>query len=72
MSGFEDHSAYAQCIYAYSEGVGKEPKLFVGRLNGQIVSPRGINRFGYDTIFMPEGFKRTFAEITDEERKSIS
>lgn len=31
LAAFDDKSAYAQCIFAYSEGPGAEPKLFVGR-----------------------------------------
>ena len=51
VEGFEDRSAYAQCIFAFSEGPGKEPKLFVGRCDGEIVAPRGENMFGWDPIF---------------------
>ena len=72
VEGFEDRSAYAQCIFAYSEGPGKEPKLFVGRCDGQIVAPRGENMFGWDPIFQPNGYEQTFAEISAEEKNKIS
>ena len=51
LHGFEDKSAYAQCIVGYVEE-GK-PLLFIGRTEGSIVSPRG-STFGWDPIFQPQ------------------
>jgi XTP/dITP diphosphohydrolase len=51
---------------------GKE-YLFEGRINGTIISEkRGSNGFGYDPVFIPDGHKRTFAEMTDDEKNSLS
>ncbi|HLA96192.1 MAG TPA: RdgB/HAM1 family non-canonical purine NTP pyrophosphatase [Pyrinomonadaceae bacterium] len=36
------------------------------------LAPRGTNGFGYDPIFIPEKFDRTFGELTDLEKRSIS
>lgn len=47
--------------------------LFEGRVDGKIIeNQRGTSGFGYDPIFLPEGFDRTFAEMNDEEKNSIS
>jgi XTP/dITP diphosphohydrolase len=35
-------------------------------------SPRGTNGFGYDPIFLPAGFSRTYAELTAAEKNTIS
>ena len=48
---------------------------FVGRINGTIaVAPRGISHphLPYDSVFIPEGETRTFAEMTKEEKNAIS
>lgn len=51
---------------------GKE-YLFEGRVDGQIIeSQRGVSGFGYDPVFLPDGFDRTFAEMSEEEKNSIS
>jgi XTP/dITP diphosphohydrolase len=47
--------------------------LFEGIIKGHIsTEKRGNKGFGYDPIFIPEGFDRTFAEIEIEEKNKIS
>ncbi len=47
--------------------------LFEGRVDGIITNEkRGTNGFGYDPVFMPDGFMQTFAEMTDEQKNNIS
>ena len=45
---------------------------FVGKCEGEIVPPRGENQFGWDPIFQPKGYDKTFAEIDLEEKNKIS
>jgi inosine triphosphate pyrophosphatase len=70
LEGFEDKSAKAMAVVAYCEP-GKEPKVFEGIVEGTIVMPRG-ERFVWDPIFQPEGFKETYAEMTQEQKNKIS
>jgi inosine triphosphate pyrophosphatase len=72
LEGFEDKTAYSQCIFTYCEGPGKEPITFVGRCNGKIVKPRGPTGFGWDPVFEPEGYDKTFAELDKEVKNKIS
>lgn len=56
-------------------GYGKKPDevyFFEGVLKGKIVAPRGKNGFGFDPILMPDGFDKTLAEISFEEKNKIS
>jgi XTP/dITP diphosphohydrolase len=47
--------------------------FFEGRIDGIIINEkRGTNGFGYDPIFMPDGYKMTFAEMTSEQKNSLS
>ncbi|MDD4994841.1 MAG: non-canonical purine NTP pyrophosphatase [Candidatus Pacebacteria bacterium] len=59
--------AEAICCIAYN---GKEVHIFKGKIKGTIVYPRGKRGFGWDCIFQPEGYNKTFAEI--EEKNKIS
>ena len=47
--------------------------VFIGRVNGTVsLKPKGTNGFGYDPIFVPENYTRTFAEMSLEEKSVIS
>jgi XTP/dITP diphosphohydrolase len=47
-------------------------EYFEGRVDGRLVfPPRGANGFGYDPIFVPDGFSRGFGEMTAEEKHGI-
>jgi inosine triphosphate pyrophosphatase len=73
IEGYEDKSAYALCIFSYSDDPEKEPKTFIGKCHGKIVPPRGPpNSFGWDPIFQPDGFDETFAEMSKEVKNTIS
>jgi XTP/dITP diphosphohydrolase len=65
------HLAKFVCVAVYYNGKEKIAKR--GELAGQIITaPKGINGFGYDPIFIPDGFNRTLAELSIEEKNKIS
>jgi non-canonical purine NTP pyrophosphatase (RdgB/HAM1 family) len=73
LNGFDDRSAFAQTIVAFTAGPGAPVHVFEGRTNGKIVQPRGPLDFGWDPIFEPdEGEGKTYAEMTKEFKNSIS
>lgn len=73
LDGFDDRSAYAQTIVAYTAGPGKEVHVFDGRTSGRIVAARGPPDFGWDPVFEPdEGEGKTYAEMTTDFKNGIS
>jgi XTP/dITP diphosphohydrolase len=53
-------------------GMGK-PMFFEGVVKGSITTEKtGTNGFGYDPVFMPEGYSKTFAQMTLEEKNNLS
>ena len=72
---FEDHSAYAQSIFGLQKNEKSEPQLFIGRTEGEIVSPRGQKNFGlsgWDPCFKPNCDNKTYAEMEEDEKNKIS
>lgn len=60
------------CVIAFARK-GEKTLTFKGICNGfTVFPPRGENGFGYDSIFVPNSYGLTFAEMTDEEKNSIS
>lgn len=68
---FENPKATAKCIVGLSKENGSV-EFFEGSIEGEIVKPRGENGFGWDPIFQPTGWDKTFAEMTQEEKNEIS
>ena len=53
--------------------INGEEKLFNGIVKGSITEEkRGDSGFGYDPIFIPEGFSESFAQMSSEQKNSIS
>ena len=68
----KDRKAVASTVIAYIPEAGKVYK-FKGVVKGTIAKkPRGDNGFGWDAIFIPNGEKRTFAEMTLKEKNKYS
>lgn len=68
--------AEAKIIIGYSdtEKIDGENSMefFEGTIEGQIVSPRGDNGFGWDPIFLPNGYNKTFGELSLSEKNEFS
>lgn len=62
--------AEAKTLIGYARSA-KEMYYFEGSIKGRIVQPRGT-RFGWDPIFQPEGQHKTFAEMSKEEKNTMS
>ncbi len=60
------------CTMAYVASVGTE-QLFEGRVGGTIIEqPRGEHGFGYDPLFLVDGYQLTMAELSLVEKNKIS
>ena len=71
MEGKEDRRARFRTAIILIEG--GEEHLFEGRVEGEIThAPAGCGGFGYDPVFRPEGYELTFAEMSADEKNSIS
>ncbi len=71
-SGKENRKAHFSCCMALA-CPNEKVKVFEGRVDGKIADkPRGNKGFGYDPIFIPEGYEQTFAELGNEVKNQIS
>jgi non-canonical purine NTP pyrophosphatase (RdgB/HAM1 family) len=71
LDGFRDRRATASCVIAFRSET--QQLTAIGRIEGSIArEPRGNGGFGWDTIFVPDGSERTFAEMAAAEKNAIS
>ena len=69
---YSDRSARFVCVIALAEP-GKVIATFRGEVYGRIsFEPRGAGGFGYDPIFIPDGYDKSFAELGPEIKDKIS
>ena len=70
--GTSDRRANFTCALALAVPDG-EAAAFTGQVYGTIVwPPRGTRGFGYDPIFVPEGYSETFGEIEPDLKNQLS
>lgn len=72
LSGKSDRTAFFVCaavmIFPDKTMIAAE-----GKCSGRIIgSGRGSNGFGYDPLFVPDGFDKTLAELPEDEKNSLS
>lgn len=72
LEGQADRRAGFRCVIALVDPHGKEI-VVEGACRGRIIErPRGAGGFGYDPVFVPDGYDLTFAELSSGEKNRIS
>lgn len=65
-------SATFTCALALA-GISEGPRVWIGEMPGELATePAGEGGFGYDPIFIPAGYSHTAAELSPEDKDSIS
>ena len=68
-----DRTARFICVIALADAGGKIVASANGSCEGKITGgPRGTSGFGYDPIFLPDGFDKTFGELDAQTKNQIS
>ncbi|WP_288374955.1 RdgB/HAM1 family non-canonical purine NTP pyrophosphatase [Chryseobacterium culicis] len=71
MQGIENRKAYFITVLCYYDENGAQ--YFEGRVHGNLLTEnKGFKGFGYDPIFVPQGYDRTFAEMEPADKNKIS
>ena len=71
LTGKSERGAQLRTVIALL--IGDDTRLFEGIVRGSIIEERrGEGGFGYDPIFVPEGYDKTFAELGSEVKNRIS
>jgi len=71
MAKIENRKAYFITVLCYYDENGAQ--YFDGRVHGNLLKEnKGHQGFGYDPIFVPEGYEMTFAEMDPEDKNKIS
>ncbi len=71
MKGVKDRRACFRTVIALV--MDGSPLLFEGKVNGKIADKKaGVQGFGYDPLFIPDGSEQTFAEMSIVEKNRIS
>ena len=71
LDAWEDRSATATVVLCLFDG--QTARTFIGQTHGTITqAPRGTFGFGWDSIFQPDGYTRTYGEMPREQKMGIS
>jgi len=67
-----ERSARFVCVLAWAPMAG-DPVTFGGSVEGHLaLEPRGAQGFGYDPLFVPEGYGQTFGELSSAVKQTLS
>lgn len=68
----KSRNAHFSCVISLAWPDGQY-KVFAGQVDGKIAFHKmGVGGFGYDPLFVPEGFTCSFAQMSQEEKNKIS
>lgn len=71
LDKYSDRSATASVLFGYFDG--NKLSTFEGQVEGTIaLQPAGSRGFGWDPIFIPAGYDKTWGEMTKEEQSDTS
>ena len=71
LEGANDRSGQFRAVVTYIDASGVQQ--FEGIIKGQVALEKiGKDGFGYDPIFIPEGYNQTFAELSAEVKNTMS
>ena len=69
----ERRARFKSCVAFVSSAIYPKPKLFMGEVEGHISrSAKGEQGFGFDPIFVPSGFSKTFAQMSTSQKNRLS
>jgi len=73
LEGKQNRTARFVAVFIYYDPTSGEKKIFRGEVRGSIAKEvSGQGGFGYDPIFIPDGYSETMAELTSEIKNTIS
>jgi len=71
LDGVQNRKAQFRTVIALI--FNKKEYIFEGKISGKIATePRGAAGFGYDPIFIPDGYTQSFAQLTENQKNKIS
>lgn len=71
LDPYQNRNALAEVCFGLYDG--KKLHTFEGQMKGAVAnSPRGERGFGWDPIFIPEGYVKTWSEMSMEEQRATS
>ena len=71
LKGKSNRKACFRCVISLI--IGGREYLFEGKVDGEILPERrGVAGFGYDPVFLPDGFQQSFAEMDADLKNSMS
>jgi len=72
-TGDDERRARFVCVIAVADPSTGDLQTFEGTCEGRIArAPRGTGGFGYDPVFIPDGYSQTFGELPDAVKHSVS